>query len=197
MDFGFFRAASRGSFRLIASNESGAARQIEIPAGRTTRVGALAGETFEVIDPSTGRAVRKLSARRVGRSLYLQLGDAGAATLIVESFFADASEGLDRLQAGTSGDRRLKYLTGDGELVSIESIDGTPQPLSLGVWTPPAATVEAAPPPAPLVVVPATKPAAEGAAADPSPADAPKGALGSYGPLLGALALAGFTKGQI
>lgn len=53
MDFGFFRAASRGSFRLIASNESGAARQIEIPAGRTTRVGALAGETFEVIDPST------------------------------------------------------------------------------------------------------------------------------------------------
>lgn len=121
MDFGFFRSASRGSFRLVSLNESGGGRQLEIPPGRTTRIGALTGETFEVIDPATGRAVRKLSARRIGRALYLQLGDAGAATLVIENFFANASEGLDRLLARSERDGRLRYLTADGEPLGIEA----------------------------------------------------------------------------
>jgi Ca2+-binding RTX toxin-like protein len=191
MDFGFFRSASRGSFRLVSSNESGGGRQLEIPAGRTTRIGALAGETFEVIDTATGRAVRKLSARRIGRALYLQLGDAGAATLVIESFFANASEGLDRLLARSERDGRLRYLTADGEPLSLEALDGTPQPLNLAVWRSPPAVVEAPPAPPPLV----TTDAGTGAGSSNDAAGAGKGMGGSTGILLGGLGLAAAAGG--
>jgi len=177
MDFGFFRSASRGSFRLVSTNESGGGRQFDVPPGRTTRIGALTGETFEVIDPATGRAARKMSARRIGRALYLQLGDAGAATLVIESFFATASEGLDRLLARSERDTRLRYLTADGEPLSADSLDGTPQPLNLAVWNPPPTVAEAppAPPPAPVVAAPAAT--TEAAAS----ADAAAGKSGGIG----------------
>ncbi|MBM3408693.1 MAG: calcium-binding protein, partial [Betaproteobacteria bacterium] len=188
MDFGFFRAASRGSFRLVASTESGASRQIDIPAGRTTRVGALSGETFEIIDPATGRSVRKFSARRIGRALSLQLGDTGAATLVIESFFANAAEGQDRLVAKSSGDRRLRYLTGDGEPLGLESLDGTPQVVNLGTWNPPpvAEAAPPAPPPAPVATPAASTQAVEAADA----AGSSKGAMGSPGILAGVVGLA-------
>jgi len=195
MDFGFFRSASRGSFRLISSNESGGGRQFEVPAGRTTRIGALAGETFEIIDPATGRAARKLSARRIGRALYLQLGDAGAATLVIESFFATASEGLDRLLARSERDTRLRYLTADGEPLSANSLDGTPQPLNLAVWNPAPAVVETPPAPPPVPIVAAPSASTELAAGADQAAGKSGGIGGSTGILLGGLGLAAAAGG--
>jgi Ca2+-binding RTX toxin-like protein len=194
MDFGLFRSASRGSFRLVASSESGTSRQIDVPAGRTTRVGAMSGETFEVIDPSTGRAVRKVSARRIGRSLYLQLGDAGAATLVIESFFANQTEGLDRLLAKGRGENRLRYLNADGEPLGLESVDSSPQPLVLAVWNPPPPVVEAPPPP-PVVPVVTPAPVVADTGTPAGNAESPKSLFGSPGALGAVVGLAAVAGG--
>ncbi|MEN9773913.1 MAG: hypothetical protein RL322_983, partial [Pseudomonadota bacterium] len=121
MDFFFSRGAAPQAYRVIAWSAGGeSSRQITVTAGRAVRIGSLSGETFEILDASSGRPVRSVRARRVGQSLLISLDAQEQTQLTIESFFEEEGEWANRLGSRPGGETWQHYATGAGEALTAE-----------------------------------------------------------------------------
>jgi len=121
MDFFFSRGAAPQAYRVIAWSADGkGSRQLTVAAGRAVRIGSLPGETFEILDASSGRPVRSVRARRVGQSLLISLDSQEQTQLTIESFFEEEGEWANRLGSRPGGETWQHYATGAGESLTAD-----------------------------------------------------------------------------
>jgi Ca2+-binding RTX toxin-like protein len=123
MEFKVSGGSANGVFRVIAwSATKTSARQLNVQAGRLTRIGSMPGEIFEIQDPQSGRPVHRVRARRVGNSLLLVVGEQNPAQILIESYFEESGDGANGLGVRSRAEAPMQYLTPSGRPLGPESM---------------------------------------------------------------------------